>query len=870
MAEGMQQASDLRRVLQKVVTKEINKQRPDIRVGRVWSVDLGAQIAQVLFPGNTNLVPAHFGLDKIPTTTIVDNLPDGTNLEATPITDTNTVVSTQDLSADIDAETIGDYNDPLDYDTTTSGAGGGDVYAYGKIVAGHDGHNGVEGGQNGAGNSSDYEAYEQIYIYTEDGNYDPQPYATGSAEVWFKFTELVAGDFTYTSPFDPPVLLSSLTSVANAEALHFWHDGTTWKVFIAAGYVGSTGPGGLDSNLGGDETTIPIQSGIVVPDTWYKARVVRDDTNITFTVTETTDGDILEYSLALPDETAQASVTANGGGYSDTVNACEITLSSLLLSIDKSEVVTTVVGQTVPNFSSLAADTNADVVRVAGHPNDWWIIDFVSGSPAHAESVFDAGSGSGAANFDYDFTVVSELATSQTISLKHSAIKESIHVYWGGGFEFDDTSWELDPTGYTVTVLDPLQILKPGRRITVKYAWDENVLPMLPVTMDIPATVLSSYNHAGSSGGYVGGTGCLGVNDGDGSYVWGQFGGGNGGTWGWNIGVKFPATIIPGKLLTTSLVVVSKGKDARTVSAPYAAAHGFKTDGWLAQVTRRDADEYNTYPDYGYIDSAYWVNVDTESPMYTTDMSPVGLAIKAAVDDTSAGVNPVVGMGGKLESGSGPSVPSGTPSMFRTDSLRFTLPPTTETDIPIFNIQTFTYGGFSGLAGLSLNVVLMSTDEADMWVWNPSISGSAAVPFRNTSTSGSWTHALGSGVLADVLAAGCKVLIYASGETSDPATSGVNINYLTVGYDSGYVECVTPLQFPYGVGGGLDPKTVGPFVEYISQEMIELGHVEYNPGSGFAISELYQGDSSHPGDLDGDMRITYVALRVTYQPNEES
>ena len=82
MAEGMQQAGNLRKVLKKVITTEINRQRPDIRIGRVWSVDLGSQIAQVLFPGNTNLVPAHFGLDKIPTNTVLGNLDPSVDIES--------------------------------------------------------------------------------------------------------------------------------------------------------------------------------------------------------------------------------------------------------------------------------------------------------------------------------------------------------------------------------------------------------------------------------------------------------------------------------------------------------------------------------------------------------------------------------------------------------------------------------------------------------------------------------------------------------------------------------------------------------------------------------------------------------------------
>jgi hypothetical protein len=59
-----------------------NKLRPEIRPGRVWSVEVGTQTAEILFPGNTNLVRVHFGLDKVPTSTILGNLPDGTDISS--------------------------------------------------------------------------------------------------------------------------------------------------------------------------------------------------------------------------------------------------------------------------------------------------------------------------------------------------------------------------------------------------------------------------------------------------------------------------------------------------------------------------------------------------------------------------------------------------------------------------------------------------------------------------------------------------------------------------------------------------------------------------------------------------------------------
>jgi hypothetical protein len=78
----MRSATHLRKVLKRIIAKEINKLRPEIRPGRVWSVEVGTQTAEILFPGNTNLVRVHFGLDKVPTSTILGNLPDGTDISS--------------------------------------------------------------------------------------------------------------------------------------------------------------------------------------------------------------------------------------------------------------------------------------------------------------------------------------------------------------------------------------------------------------------------------------------------------------------------------------------------------------------------------------------------------------------------------------------------------------------------------------------------------------------------------------------------------------------------------------------------------------------------------------------------------------------
>lgn len=68
------QASRLRNIVEKIADQRINKLRPDIRVGTVFSFDRSSQTAYILFPGNdeTNLVPVRFGLDRIPSSAMVD------------------------------------------------------------------------------------------------------------------------------------------------------------------------------------------------------------------------------------------------------------------------------------------------------------------------------------------------------------------------------------------------------------------------------------------------------------------------------------------------------------------------------------------------------------------------------------------------------------------------------------------------------------------------------------------------------------------------------------------------------------------------------------------------------------------------------
>lgn len=85
--------------------------------------------------------------------------------------------------------------------------------------------------------------------------------------------------------------------------------------------------------------------------------------------------------------------------------------------------------------------------------------------------------------------------------------------------------------------------------------------------------------------------------------------------------------------------------------------------------------------------------------------------------------------------------------------------------------------------------------------------------------------------------------------------------------DADYTEVVQPLKFPPG-----DPSIANPFVfdptwpEYVTQDQITTGTVEYNPGGGFYLVSTYVGSTEAPTAAGPDLRFTYIALRVTYEP----
>lgn len=67
-------AADLRAVIEKIVKKVIEKERPAVRQGRVFSFNTETNVAMVLFPGNTieGLVPVTFGKNMIPSVAMID------------------------------------------------------------------------------------------------------------------------------------------------------------------------------------------------------------------------------------------------------------------------------------------------------------------------------------------------------------------------------------------------------------------------------------------------------------------------------------------------------------------------------------------------------------------------------------------------------------------------------------------------------------------------------------------------------------------------------------------------------------------------------------------------------------------------------
>jgi hypothetical protein len=72
--KDVKSAADFRRVIEKIARKVIDKERPPVRQGRVYSFNAQTNVAMVLFPGNTieGLVPVTFGKNMIPSVAMED------------------------------------------------------------------------------------------------------------------------------------------------------------------------------------------------------------------------------------------------------------------------------------------------------------------------------------------------------------------------------------------------------------------------------------------------------------------------------------------------------------------------------------------------------------------------------------------------------------------------------------------------------------------------------------------------------------------------------------------------------------------------------------------------------------------------------
>lgn len=71
-------AQDFRDVVKKIATRVVHKEVPSVKLGKVYSVDAGRQIAWILFPGETidNLVKVRCASDKIPAQTMSTSFAD--------------------------------------------------------------------------------------------------------------------------------------------------------------------------------------------------------------------------------------------------------------------------------------------------------------------------------------------------------------------------------------------------------------------------------------------------------------------------------------------------------------------------------------------------------------------------------------------------------------------------------------------------------------------------------------------------------------------------------------------------------------------------------------------------------------------------
>lgn len=111
------------------------------------------------------------------------------------------------------------------------------------------------------------------------------------------------------------------------------------------------------------------------------------------------------------------------------------------------------------------ADGIGDVVRVAGKPGAWFILDYVTGAPLN--QAIDAVINTPNIAWEEETFGVTGPGR-QDYFLKHSPIEKSDTLHWWGIFQ-DRTIWER--VGRYVTVIDAEEDLDVGDKITIRYAY---------------------------------------------------------------------------------------------------------------------------------------------------------------------------------------------------------------------------------------------------------------------------------------------------------------------------------------------------------------------------------------------------------------
>ena len=567
-------AADLRRVMEKISSNVINRMRPDFRIGRVWSWDTNTQIAKVLFPGNHNLVPVKFALDKVPRNGIID-LVDPEILAAMPTVDTTINTTGLPIAAgpdEIDIDTsqagsiiVGPESSALSDDSsstyvrvdrdgnevTAGGVGHIDGVYFSTDDVSRWGFTAETGGpttgafwQDATFFYSGSEPDHPVQLFGRTPGHSPGVIALNSDG---SGTEVFGGNDTFDNyyrnqdgsgqphleifdQFDVPYEFPNITAIwiesgsedtpgTTADTDKITLRFTTPKGF-AGGHTIDEIPNLIRVQLGDDgfspgETLMRINifTDHVDPTlfaTWTVSLPDHDQVyNERFHINAlTTLGD--NYWWAFENHSSvdwETDGTAQEDPFPRITTA--LAAGDLVVEIERiqndtsrpwtsgfvrvEEFVLNVLGpdQTITttapqvDYAAMAGNLIGDVVRVAGKPNDWFVLDYVSGSPG---KITTPSSGTGSAdpdvendagidtlaeqvNFTWNETVVDTPGDPQIISLDKFPLAESEHVYWGG-VQLPNTSWSLD--GYDIVLPDPQFRYKFGRKLTCRYAWIES------------------------------------------------------------------------------------------------------------------------------------------------------------------------------------------------------------------------------------------------------------------------------------------------------------------------------------------------------------------------------------------------------------